>query len=272
VGGGRYWFDAEGPWAFNFALRTDVLQLSETDDHCPIGGLLGFTYFPRLFSLPEPPPPPPPPAEYELTVEKRGNCAAGGTVTSNPAGIDCGADCAATYVEGTAVTLTAREGDGCTFDGWTGDADCADGSVTMNGDRMCVANFSEIPPPPPPAPPKMTEVERTCVFDSGSARVNNPCKAILDEVALLMKDNPEAPALVIGYSDSQGSEASNTRTGQRRAESVKNWLVTRHAIDPSRITVESRGEADPVGDNATAAGRKANRRAVIRITVEEDMM
>lgn len=271
VGGGRYWFGPEGPWALSFGLRTDVLQLSETDDHCPIGGLLGLTYFPRSYSVPEPPPPPPP-VEYELTVEKRGNCAAGGTVTSNPAGIDCGADCSATYLEGTPVTLTARQGDGCTFDGWTGDADCADGSVTMNGDRMCVANFSEIPPPPPPAPPKMTEVERTCVFDGGGARVNNACKAILDEVALLMKDNPEAPALVIGYTDSQGSEATNMRMGQRRAEAVKNWLVTRHAIDPSRITVESRGEADPVADNATAAGRKANRRAVIRITVEEDMM
>jgi outer membrane protein OmpA-like peptidoglycan-associated protein len=271
VGGGRYWFDAEGPWAFNFALRTDVLQLSDTDEHCPIGGLLGFTYFPRLYTVPEPPPPPPP-VEYELTVERAGNCAAGGTVMSTPAGIDCGADCSATFVEGTVVSLEAVEAEGCTFDGWTGDSDCADGSVTMNGDRMCVANFSEIPPPPPPPPPKMTEVERTCAFDGGSARVNNACKAILDEVALLMKDNPEAPALVIGYTDSQGSEASNMRMGQRRAESVKNWLVTRHAIDPSRITVESRGEADPVGDNATAAGRKANRRAVIRITVEEDMM
>ncbi|MGH6691070.1 MAG: hypothetical protein ACREF4_10380, partial [Gammaproteobacteria bacterium] len=51
--GGRLWFGETGEWAFNFGLRTDVLQLSETDDHCPIGGLLGLTYFPRLVK-PEP--------------------------------------------------------------------------------------------------------------------------------------------------------------------------------------------------------------------------
>ena len=265
--GGRHWFDRQGPWAFNWGFRTDLLQLSDTDDHCPIGGLIGFTYFPRLVA-PPPPPPPPPPTEYELTVETRGDCT--GTVTSNPGGIDCGSDCAHFYEEGTVVALTAREDDGCVFDGWTGDEDCSDGSVTMNGDRMCVANFSTIPsPPPPPPPPTLRDVERTCHFDSGSARVNNACKAILDEVALLMRDNPEAPAIVIGYSDSVGSDSTNMRAGQQRAEAVKNWLVTRHAVDPSRITVESRGEADPVGDNTTAAGRKQNRRAVIRITIEE---
>lgn len=266
--GGRYWFDAEGPWAFNFGLRTDVLQLSDVDEHCPIGGLIGFTYFPRAYTPPAPPPPPPPP-EYQLTVDKRGDCE--GTVTSSPAGIDCGATCSAVYQEGTVVQLSAAPADGCQFDGWSGDADCADGSVTLNGDRMCVASFGEIPPPPPPPAPKLTEVERTCQFGAGSARVNNACKAILDEVALLMQDNPEAPALVIGYTDASGSEESNVRMGRKRAEAVKSWLVTRHAVDPSRITVESRGEADPVCTDNTADCRKQNRRAVIRITVEEQM-
>ena len=269
VFGGRYWMAKEGPWAFNFGLRTDVLQLSQTDDHCPIGGLLGFTYFPRLITIPPPPPPPPAPVEYELTVSKAGDC--DGTVTSSPGGVECGADCSQIFLEGTAVTLTAVPGPDCEFTSWTGDQDCADGSVTMNGDRACVANFVAVVPPPPPAP-KKTEIERTCQFDAGSARVNNACKAILDEVALLMRDNPEAPALVIGYSDSQGSDSSNMEMSKRRAESVKNWLVTRHAVDPSRITVEPRGEAEPVGDNSTAAGRKQNRRAVIRITVTEEAM
>jgi len=267
--GGRHWFGEQGPWAFNWGLRTDLFQLSDTDEHCPIGGLIGFTWFPRLVA-PPPPPPPPEPDEYELTVERRGNCAADSSVSSSPGGIDCGSDCAHFYEDGTVVALTAREGEDCTFDGWTGDEDCQDGSVTMTGDRMCVANFSRNPaPPPPPPPPQLRDIERTCLFDSGSARVNNACKAILDEVALLMRDNPEAPAIVIGYSDSAGPESANLEKGRQRAESVKNWLVTRHAVDPSRITVESRGEAEPAGDNNTAAGRKQNRRAVIRITVEE---
>ena len=267
--GGRYWMAPEGPWAFNFGLRTDLMQLADLDEHCPIGGLLGFTYFPRLNFTPPPPPPPPAPIEYELTVDKAGTC--DGTVTSTPGGIDCGADCAHIYQEGTVVTLRAVPEADCEFTGWTGDEDCTDGSVTMNGDRHCVANFAEVAPPPPPAP-QLTEVERVCLFGPASARVDNACKAILDEVALLMRDNPEAPALVIGYSDAQGPDASTMEMSRRRAEAVKNWLVTRHAVDPSRITVEGRGEAEPAGDNATAAGRAQNRRAVIRITVEEDAM
>jgi len=262
--GGRYWLAPDGPWAFNFALRSDLMQLSDTDEHCPIGGLLGFTYVPRFFTAVPPPPPPPPPTEYELTVETAGDCE--GQVVSSPSGIDCGADCDAMYEEGTIVTLRATPvDDNCEVTGWTGDADCEDGEVTMNGDRYCVANFASVAPPPPAAP-KFTEVERVCMFGSNSSRVNNPCKAILDEVALLMRDNPDAPALVIGYSDSSGPEGPNMEMSKRRAEAVKNWLVTRHAVDPSRITVEGRGETDEFGTSS-----KDNRRAVIRVTVEEDM-
>jgi OOP family OmpA-OmpF porin len=110
-------------------------------------------------------------------------------------------------------------------------------------------------------------IEETCLFASSSARVDNRCKATLDEVALRMKDESDARALVIGYSDATGSEATNQKISERRAEAVKEYLVTRHGIDPSLITVEGRGEADPVGDNATAAGRAQNRRAVIRLTI-----
>src|SRR5262249_4712258 len=59
--GGRVWLGG-GNWAFNFALRTDLAQLSSISDHCPLGGVLGFTYFPRLVRHEPPPPPPPPPA------------------------------------------------------------------------------------------------------------------------------------------------------------------------------------------------------------------
>jgi outer membrane protein OmpA-like peptidoglycan-associated protein len=124
-----------------------------------------------------------------------------------------------------------------------------------------VATFNPVAAPPPPPPPERREVERICHFGPGSARVDNACKAILDEVALLMRDRSEATALVIGYSDTSGSEAANMRISQQRAENVKNWLVTRHGIDPSRITVEARGEAEASGDAAE------DRRAVIRVTI-----
>jgi uncharacterized delta-60 repeat protein len=64
-----------------------------------------------------------------------------GTVTSAPAGIDCGGTCSAVFPYGTIVTLTATPTPGSVFTGWSGDPDCADGTVTLNDDRSCTATF-----------------------------------------------------------------------------------------------------------------------------------
>ncbi len=75
-----------------------------------------------------------------LTVTKVGT--GSGTVTSDPAGINCGATCAAGFSDGTVVTLTATPDAGSKFDGWSGDPDCSDGQVTMDADKSCTATFT----------------------------------------------------------------------------------------------------------------------------------
>ena len=75
-----------------------------------------------------------------LTVTKAGT--GSGTVTSSPAGINCAASCAATYNSGAVVALTATATSGSSFAGWSGDADCSDGSVTMNVSKSCTATFN----------------------------------------------------------------------------------------------------------------------------------
>lgn len=105
-------------------------------------------------------------------------------------------------------------------------------------------------------------------FDANSARLSNIAKAKLDEVALKMKEDPDARALVIGYTDNRGSDTANQRMSERRAQAVKDYLVQRHGIDAARITTEGRGSADPVASNDTAEGRAQNRRAVVIITFE----
>lgn len=113
-----------------------------------------------------------------------------------------------------------------------------------------------------PEPPEV--IESVCLFASGSARVDNRCQKILDrEVALRMRDEPESTALVIGYSDTSGSVRVNEELSRRRAEAVKQLLVTRHGIDADRIEVEGRGETDQFGAAAD------NRRVVIRLTIGE---
>ncbi len=81
---------------------------------------------------------------FTLDVTRAGTGAAGGTVTSDPAGISCGADCSEAFAAGTSVTLYASFATGRTFDGWSGggcsgQAPC---TVTMDQARSVTASFS----------------------------------------------------------------------------------------------------------------------------------
>lgn len=124
---------------------------------------------------------------------------------------------------------------------------------------------SPSPAPPPRPAPRSTSDE--IYFDGTSARLTNIAKAVLDGVALRMKNDLNATAVVTGFTDNSGSESANLNLGTRRAEAAKEYLVTRHGIDPGRISTGSRGASDPAYDNATAEGKAKNRRAQIVVTL-----
>jgi hypothetical protein len=79
-------------------------------------------------------------ANSTLSVTRAGS--GSGTVTSTPAGISCGSDCSESYVYNTQVTLGATPVAGSVFSGWSGDADCSDGVVTMTAGMTCTATFN----------------------------------------------------------------------------------------------------------------------------------
>jgi Tol biopolymer transport system component len=86
------------------------------------------------------------PSQYALTVVRDG--AGEGTVTSTPAGIDCGIDCDESYLRDTEVTLTADAPPGSSFAGWSGDG-CSGTdpcSVVMSQARTVTATFDSAPP------------------------------------------------------------------------------------------------------------------------------
>jgi hypothetical protein len=90
-----------------------------------------------------------PPVMHTLTVSPAGS--GSGSVTSSPAGIDCGATCSYAFNAGTQVTLTATAASGSTFTGWSGGG-CSGTStcvVTLNADTGVTATFTANPPPPP---------------------------------------------------------------------------------------------------------------------------
>jgi len=98
---------------------------------------------------------PPPTVNFALTVSKSGSGA--GTVSSQPAGIDCGATCTANFASGSSVTLTAAPLSGSSFTSWSG-ACSGSGAcvVTMSAAQGVTATFTlnaPTPPAPPAAPP-----------------------------------------------------------------------------------------------------------------------
>ena len=72
---------------------------------------------------------------------------------------------------------------------------------------------------------------------------------------------------VVGYTDSVGTEEYNQELSVRRANAVKEYMVSED-IDSGLINVKGMGEADPVASNATEAGRAENRRVEISVVLE----
>lgn len=121
----------------------------------------------------------------------------------------------------------------------------------------------EAPPPPPEAPPPPPTSKKLVLrgvhFDFDKYNLRPEAKPILDEAAKILNENPELSVEVQGYTDSIGTDAYNLALSDRRANTVKDYLVSQ-GVAASRLTVEGFGEADPVATNDTEEGRAQNRR------------
>lgn len=100
------------------------------------------------------------------------------------------------------------------------------------------------------------------LFESGQAQVLPAGMASVTGLADFMRRNPSRQAAVEGHTDSQGSTMANQALSERRAQAVQTLLVGM-GIDATRLQVSGRGEAEPVASNASAAGRRSNRRVEI---------
>ncbi len=119
-----------------------------------------------------------------------------------------------------------------------------------------------IPPPAvvPPAPKPETSTTDEILFDAARSRLTNIAKAILDGVALRLKNNLSATCTVVAHSDPKEKGGDHVKLGLARAEAAKDYLVKRHGIDGSRVQTESEGDSG-AGPDATR-----NRRAVVSVT------
>ena len=140
-----------------------------------------------------------------------------------------------------------------------------------------VAPMPEPVAPPPvdePAPPMEEVVEepemeipapRVVLFALNSAKLSDGAKGILDEVVMDLEGQPEMGVLLRGHTDSSGSAWYNSKLGMKRAVSVQKYLMSK-GIEDGRMSLESKGESEPVASNATKEGRRQNRRVEVIIS------
>jgi outer membrane protein OmpA-like peptidoglycan-associated protein len=108
------------------------------------------------------------------------------------------------------------------------------------------------------------------LFASNKSELLPDARARLDQVADVLLASRERNVVVEGHTDSQGSETRNTELSQRRADAVRDYLVTR-SYEADRIKAMGRGEGQPVADNGNAEGRANNRRVEIIIEREQEL-
>jgi OmpA-OmpF porin, OOP family len=124
-------------------------------------------------------------------------------------------------------------------------------------------------PPPGPARVVLTESNIAIMdkvqFETGKADLKPVSHALLDEVAKMLKDNPQVEVISVeGHTDSTGSPEINRKLSQQRAESVAKYLASK-GVKAGRMEPKGFGPDRPVADNETDAGREANRRVEFNI-------
>ncbi len=108
--------------------------------------------------------------------------------------------------------------------------------------------------------------DRTLIYfptNSTNKLADNEVESYLDEVAIRVKRTGETVHLS-GHTDNEGDTTSNLRLGQRRADVIKNYLLSK-GVPANKIVATSKGETAPRADNNTAKGKAENRRTELQI-------
>lgn len=122
---------------------------------------------------------------------------------------------------------------------------------------------AERPAPPPPRvvlTPSNIQINDKVQFELGSARLLEVSFPLLDAVAAVMVENAQIEVIeVAGHTDASGGAKRNRELSQARAESVRQYLISK-GIAKGRLTARGYGPDKPVAGNDTPEGREANRR------------
>ena len=129
-------------------------------------------------------------------------------------------------------------------------------------------------PEPEPEPEPVNLVQKSeeftariagiTLFDFDKSFIRKEAFPVLDDIAAWLIENPEHSALIEGYTDYKGSDAYNLGLSQRRADSVKKYLVDK-GVESARLEAIGRGKGKFTEGNTDAEQRQQNRRVVITL-------
>lgn len=108
-------------------------------------------------------------------------------------------------------------------------------------------------------------------FDTNKSAINTNSQTTLQKLSNILREHPDTNVLVVGHTDSVGSEKYNMTLSENRANSVTNFFTLTEGLSSSRFTTNWFGETQPTNDNSTSEGRAKNRRVNVVIIPNEKM-
>ena len=97
-------------------------------------------------------------------------------------------------------------------------------------------------------------------FSESGIAVNKDLKALLNELIIFFKNNPNNKIEIIGHTDNIGNSKDNYNIGLKYSKQVRQYLINKGKFNNSMIKASSKGESEPIDDNYSERGRIANRR------------
>lgn len=141
--------------------------------------------------------------------------------------------------------------------------------ITVQQDPFPPLRVTAERPPPGPArvvlTPSSIQITEKIQFKKASAEILPESFGLLDEIAAMLKDNPQIEVLQVeGHTDTSGAAAFNRKLSADRAGAVRGYLVKK-GVGEKRLVAKGFGPDKPVADNGTEEGREANRRVEFNI-------
>nr|WP_288934761.1 DUF5723 family protein [uncultured Allomuricauda sp.] len=111
---------------------------------------------------------------------------------------------------------------------------------------------------------QLNDYAKTILFDTGKATIKPESVSVMVDIIQILNEYPNAKFTVEGHTDSVGSNQSNQRLSEARANSVLDFLIN-EGISANRLQAIGYGEEKPIAPNTTKIGRKQNRRVEINL-------